>query len=203
MIKVTENSIIIDRAALFAWVTGEVNRVPAGTDSVGPTIAGGDIPGDDVAVSGSPEPTSEPQTSAADVSKGVDLFEEKNDIGGALQDAPNGSKKIQEMKTWMKDNNFSYRNFCLFLFELKEIAGWPLSKPLIGLTQKKEPSLFQVATRYYSFWKSQQNVVADDYKEFLREQVKALGFTIESACEILDGEVIDPSELPKGTEVAV
>jgi hypothetical protein len=193
MIKVTENSIIINRIALFEWLTGEAQRVAA-VDASGTATAS-------EVGSGSDKPESEPETSA-DVSKGVDLFEEKNDIGGALQDAPNGSKKIQEMKTWMKDNNFSYRNFCLFLFELKEIAGWPLSKPLIGLTQKKEPSLFQVATRYYSFWKSQQSVVADDYKEFLREQVKDLGFTIESACEILDGQVIDPSELPKGTEVS-
>jgi hypothetical protein len=191
MIKVTENSIIIDRVALFEWLTGEAQRVATATTSEEPVDS-----------SGSNKPESEPQTSA-DVSKGVDLFEEKNDIGGALQDAPNGSKKIQEMKTWMKDNNFSYRNFCLYLFELKEIAGWPLSKPLIGLTQKKEPSLFQVATRYYSFWKSQQGVVAADYKEFLKAQVEALGFTIAHACEVLDGQVIDPSELPKGTEVAV
>jgi hypothetical protein len=191
MIKVTEDSIIINRIALFEWLTGEAQRVAAV-----------DAPSPERATSTEGNSRANP-VDAADVSKGVDLFEEKNDIGGALQDAPNGSKKIQEMKTWMKDNNFSYRNFCLFLFELKEIAGWPLSKPLIGLTQKKEPSLFQVATRYYSFWKSQQSVVADDYKEFLKAQVEALGFTVAHACEVLDGEVIDPSELPKGTEVSV
>jgi hypothetical protein len=194
MIKVTENSIIINRVALFEWLTGEAQRVAA-TDASGTQTAS-------ELASGSVDHKNEPETSA-DVSEGVDLFEEKNDIGGALQDAPNGSKKIQEMKSWMKDNNFSYRNFCLYLFELKQIAGWPLSKPLIGLTQKKEPSLFQVATRYYSFWKSQQLVVANEYKEFLLGQVEAMGFTIETACEILDGEVIDPSELPKGTEVSV
>lgn len=191
--NIFEDKIVIElsREEFFSWVTGEAQRVAGAATTEEPVDA-----------SGSDKPESEPETSA-DVSKGVDLFEEKNDIGGALQDAPNGSKKIQEMKAWMKDNKFSYRNFCLYLHELKEIAGWPLSKPLIGLTQKGEPSLFTVATRYYSFWKSQQAVVAKEYKEFLRGQVEAMGFTIETAAEILDGEVIDPSELPKGTEVSV
>jgi hypothetical protein len=150
--------------------------------------------------SGSVEPKSEPETSV-DVGRGVDLFEEKNGIGGALQDADGGSKKLQEMKKWMTENKFSYRNFCLYLYKLTEIASWPLSKPLIGLTQKKEPSLFQVATRYYSYWKSQKGAVATDYREFLAKQVKEMGFTIQTAADILDGEVIDPSELPNGTEV--
>jgi hypothetical protein len=194
MIKVTEDSIIIDRKALFDWVTGEDQRVAA-IDSSGTQTANEVVRGD-------PDPESEPETSA-DVSKGIDLFEEKNDIGGALQDAEHGSKKMQEMKKWMTDNKFSYRNFCLYLHELKEIAGWKLSKPLIGTTQKGEPSLFKVATRYYSYWKSQQVDVAQDYRQFLRKQVEKIGFTIESAAEILDGEVIDPSELPKGTEVSV
>jgi hypothetical protein len=195
MIKVTEKSIIIDREALFEWVTGETQRVKE-ADSSGTETAS------EVTGIFSPEPKSEPETSV-DVGQGVDLFEEKNDIGGVLQDAENGSKKMQEMKKWMTDNKFSYRNFCLYLHELKEIAGWKLSKPLIGTTQKGEPSLFKVATRYYSFWKSQQGEVAKDYKQFLYGQVEEMGFTIEQAAEILDGEVIDPSELPKGTEVSV
>jgi hypothetical protein len=191
MIKVTEKSIIIDREALFEWVTGEHQRK---TDHESLSQLG--EPG------GSPEPKSEPETSV-DVGQGVDLFEEKNGIGGSLQDAEGGSKKLQEMKKWMTENKFSYRNFCLYLYELEEIAGWKLSKPLIGLTQKKEPSLFQVATRYYSYWKSVKDGVAQDYKQFLRKQVEDMGFTIEQAAEILDGEIIDPSELPKGTEVSV
>jgi hypothetical protein len=186
MIKVTENSIIIDRKALFDWVTGEVSRSPE-------PVSEPEVP---------PAPTNEPETSV-DVGKGVDLFETKNGIGGVLQDADGGSKKLQEMKKWMSDNKFSYRNFCLYLSKITEIAGWNLSKPLIGTTQKGEPSLFQVATRYYSYWKSQQPAVAKEYKSFLRDQVQELGFTIEQAAEVLDGEIIDPAELPKGTEVSV
>jgi hypothetical protein len=193
MIKVTETSIIIDREALFEWVTGEHQRRDAQIQDQSITPEGD---------SGSEKEKSEPETST-DVGKGVDLFEEKNGIGGVLQDAQKGSDKIQEMRKWIKDNKFSYANFCLYLHELKEIAGWPLKKPLIGKTQKGDPSLFQVATRYYSFWKSQQEQVAKDYKVFLRGQVEAMGFTIEQAAETLDGEVIDPSELPKGTEVSV
>jgi hypothetical protein len=198
VIRLEEDMAVIEisRKSLFDWLTGEAQRRDTQVQDEPMKLFS--VPDD----SGSDKPKSEPQTSV-DVGKGVDLFETKNGIGGALQDANGGSAKIQEMKKWMKDNKFSYRNFCLYLIELKEIAGWPLSKPLIGLTQKGEPTLFQVATRYYSFWKSQQAAVAMDYKQFLRGQVEAMGFTIEQAAEVLDGEVIDPSELPDGTEVSV
>jgi hypothetical protein len=202
MIKVTETSIIIDRKALFDWVTGEDLRVK---ESEITPVEGLELPSGSVEHKSEPQSveqsTNEPETSV-DVGKGVDLFEEKNDIGGALQDAEHGSKKMQEMKKWMTDNKFSYRNFCLYLYKLEEIAGWRLKKPLIGTTQKGEPSLFKVATRYYSFWKSQQGEVAKDYQRFLLTQVEKIGYTIEQAAEILDGEIIDPSELPKGTEVS-
>jgi hypothetical protein len=202
MIQVTVDdggiTIHIDRQMLFEWVTGEKQRVKEADSSGTETASELKVVEQMPQVVAPREPVD-----AGDVSKGVDLFEEKNDIGGVLQDAEHGSKKMQEMKKWMTDNKFSYRNFCLYLHELKEIAGWKLSKPLIGTTQKGEPSLFKVATRYYSFWKSQQGEVAKDYQRFLLTQVEELGFTIEAAAEILDGEVIDPSELPKGTEVSV
>jgi hypothetical protein len=205
MIKVTETSIIIDRKALFDWVTGEDQRVKeadaSGTETASDLKDTGSLTDASEPQSSSVEHKSEPETSV-DVGKGVDLFEDKHGIGGALQDAEGGSKKMQEMKKWMTDNKFSYRNFCLYLYKLEMIGGWKLKKPLIGTTQKGEPSLFKVATRYYSFWKSQQGEVAQDYKQFLRGQVEGIGFTIEQAAEILDGEVIDPSELPKGTEVS-
>ena len=191
MIKVTEDSIIIDRKALFAWVTGEDHRVK-----------NEDIPEPD------PAPPTQSSDEAAqgglDPVQGVDLFEEKQGIGGFLQDANGGKDKLAEMRSWFKANKFNYKNFCKYLLDLKEIAGWKLSKPLIGTTQKGEPSLLYVATRYYSFWKSQQNLVAKEYKDYVLAQLNNLGYTVASALEIFEGsEEIDPASLPKGTEVDV
>jgi hypothetical protein len=183
MIKVTEDVIIISRSALFDWITGEVNRVKESE---------GEVSVDD---SSSDTSKSEPQS--------VDLFESKDGIGGTLQDAPDGRKKIDEVMKWLKDNKFSYANFCTYLASLTEVGGWPMAKPIIGNKSDGKPSLFYLAYRYYSFWKSQSDSISKEYKKFLYNQVRDMGYTVEAAAKILEGEVIDPSELPKGTEVSV
>lgn len=130
--------------------------------------------------------------------EGVDLFEVgPNGIGGKLQDAENGKDKIKELRDWLKKNRFNYRNFCLFLYNMKELAGWPLSTPLIGVTAKKEPTIFQVATRFHSYWLSAKDEIAKQYKTFLRDQLEDLGVTIRLVEEVLDGEEIDPKDLPQ------
>lgn len=183
--------IVVNRKAFFEWLTGEAQRQ---------RVAGDDTTQERVEGSGSNKPESEPE---GELNSGVDLFEEKNGIGGELQHADGGRKKIKEIQDWLKKQKFSHKNFCLYLREQTEIAGWNLKAPLIGMTAKNEPSLFKLATRYFSFWKSQQELISKEYKQFLFAQVRDLGYTIEKAAEILEGEVIDPSELPRGTEVAV
>jgi hypothetical protein len=170
---------------------------PAGTDSTGPTIAGGDIDGDDM---------SGAHVADRDIGEepdSINLFDEgPNGIGGTLQDDPKAKDKMKAMKDWLKKEKFNYKNFCIYLHQLKEVAGFKLSSPLIGLTQKKEPSMFQLATRYYSYWLSAKNEIRNDYKEFLIAQLADLGVKIELVKEVLDGEEIDPKNLPKGVEVA-
>jgi hypothetical protein len=104
---------------------------------------------------------------------------------------------MKAMKDWLKAEKFNYKNFCIYLYQLKEVAGFKLSTPLIGLTQKKEPSMFQLATRYYSYWLSSKDYVAKDYKDFLVQQLADMGITIQMVKDEFDGEEIDPKNLPK------
>jgi len=142
-------------------------------------------------------------TKAAPVD-GIDLFEFKevggNKIGGALEDLK-GRNEITEMMNWLKDNKFNYRNFCRYLFSIDSLAGHPLSCPLIGTTQKGDPSLYKLATRYYHWWKSNKAVVAKAYNEFLTEQLAAMDVAIETVKEVMGGEEIDPDNLPKGIKL--
>ncbi len=136
---------------------------------------------------------------------GINLFDEgPTGQKGTLQDAPKGKDKLKAMRDWMKEESFNYRNFCEFLLSLKEVAGFKLSTPVIGVTkQKKEPTLLQVAFRYYSYWLSAKDDIAKQYKDFLIGQLKDIGVTIKMVEEKLDGEEIDPRNLPKGIEVSV
>jgi hypothetical protein len=132
----------------------------------------------------------------------IDLFGEgPNGIGGTLQDDPKAKDKMKAMKDWLKAEKFNYKNFCIYLYQLTAVAGFKLSVPLIGLTQKKEPSMFQLATRYYSYWLSAKDEIRDDYRTFLIAQLADLGVTIEMVKKEFDGEEIDPKNLPKGIEV--
>lgn len=137
--------------------------------------------------------------------EGINLFDEgPTGQKGALQDAPNGKDKIKELRDWIKDRNFNYRNFCQFLFDMKEVAGFQLSTPLIGVTkQKKEPTLLQVAYRFYSYWLSAKEEIARQYKGYLLDQLEDMGITIQMVEKELDGKEIDPKNLPKGIEVSV
>lgn len=191
MIRVTETEIIVDRKKLFDWLTGEAQRMDAAEQERSIEPSGSD--------KSKSEPENDTSTSSVDA---VDLFEKKGDIGGTLQDAPDGRKKIDEIRAWLKKNKFSYGNFCKYLAQLKEVGGWPVAKPVIGNKADGEPSIFYLAYRYYSFWKSQSDSIAKEYKRFLYNQVRELGYTVEAAAEILEGEVIDPAELPRGTEVS-
>jgi hypothetical protein len=134
----------------------------------------------------------------------INLFDEgPNGIGGTLQDDPKAKDKMKAMKDWLKAEKFNYKNFCVYLYQLTEVAGFKLFTPLIGLTQKKEPSMFQLATRFYSYWLSSKDYVAGDYKTFLVAQLADMGITIEMVKKEFDGEEIDPKNLPKGIEVGV
>jgi hypothetical protein len=61
--------------------------------------------------------------------------------------------------------------------------------------------MFQLATRYYSYWLSAKDEIRDDYRTFLIAQLADLGVTIEMVKKEFDGEEIDPKNLPKGIEV--
>ena len=209
MIKVTEDSIIIDREELRNWLNKE-----------------GDVPWDDAGDQGEPMVQKEhgyrtrdgekkpfpnpakgdPAMQDEDIGEKpetVNLFDVgPNGIGGVLQDAPHGADKIKDMRDWMKKEKFNYRNFCLFLQGITELGGWPLSEPLIGTTAKGEPSLFQVAARFHSYWLTSKDEIAKKYKKFLRNQLEDMGVKIQLVNDMLDGEEIDPRKLPKGIEVA-
>jgi hypothetical protein len=145
-----------------------------------------------------PDPNGE-EADDAPVPGSINLFDEgPNGIGGTLQDDPKAKDKMKAMKDWLKAEKFNYKNFCIYLYQLKEVAGFKLSTPLIGLTQKKEPSMFQLATRFYSYWLSAKDYVAGDYKTFLIAQLADIGVTIQMVKDEFDGEEIDPKNLPKG-----
>ena len=134
----------------------------------------------------------------------INLFDEgPNGVGGTLQDDAKGKVKVKELRDWLKAEKFNYKNFCVYLYQLKEVAGFKLSTPLIGLTTKKEPTIFQLATRFHSYWMSSKEYVAGDYKTFLLAQLADMGITIQMVKDEFDGEEIDPKNLPKGIEVSV
>lgn len=128
----------------------------------------------------------------------VDLFEEgPTGQKGTLEEASGGKDMIKEVRDWLKKNKFNYRNFCLFLHQLDEVAGFKLSQPPIGVTPaKKEPTLLKLALRYYSYWKSAKDQIAKEYKRFLIKQLEEIGVKIELVKDIFDGEEIDPKNLP-------
>jgi hypothetical protein len=209
MIKITENKIIIDREKLRDWLLqGPEEPVPweeGNEEREKSEKEPGYVTGD-----GEKKPFPNPAPGDEEVEEevteddveGVDLFEPgPNGIGGKLQDADRGSEKIKEMRDWLKDNKFNYRNFCLFLSKIKNVAGWDLKTPVIGKTTKGDPSIFQLATRYYTYWKSASNDVAKEYKKFLREQLLDLGVKIKLVEDMMEGEEVDPANLPKGIEV--
>jgi len=49
---------------------------------------------------------------------------------------------------------------------------------------------------------SAKEEIRNDYRTFLIAQLEDLGIKIELVKEVLDGEEIDPKNLPKGLEVA-
>jgi len=154
-----------------------------------------------------PNPVSkeDPEEDNSMTPDGIDLFEEgPTGQKGTLQDAPKGKEKIKELRDWIKAEKFNYTNFCKFLYDLDEIAGFKLRTPLIGVTKtKKEPTLLQVAFRFYSYWLAAKEDVAKQYKRYLVLQLEDMGIKIELVKEALDGEEIDPKNLPKGIEVSV
>jgi hypothetical protein len=109
---------------------------------------------------------------------GVDLFEKREGVGGELQESPKGLDKIKEFKTWLDKNKFSEAEFLRYLLTLKDVAGWPLSKPVVGVTDNDKPTLFKLALRYFTYWKSQQDTIAKEYKAYVYKFAK----------EILEGE---------------
>jgi len=131
---------------------------------------------------------------------GIDLFDPvtKGDVtvGGSLQDEkPDGRKKIDEIRAWLRKNKFNYKNFCRYLYSLTELAGHSLSAPLIGQTAQGDPTLFKVAARYYTYWKGSQAVVEKEYKQFVLDQLEKLGYTVEMVKEEFDGVEVDPETL--------
>jgi hypothetical protein len=147
-----------------------------------------------------PDPNGEEVPGSID---GISLFDEgPTGQSGTLQDAPKGKDKLKQMRDWMTEEKFNYRNFCLFLLGLKEVGGFKLGMPVIGVTKaKKEPTLLQLAFRYYSYWLSAKESIAIEYKQFLIDQLAEMGVTIKMVEDMLDGEEIDPKSLPKGIKV--
>jgi len=224
VIKDEEIAIYIDRKQFIGWL----RDVPGAFDGESPIPWDGDST-DDKQTGGSSTDASEPEGYKAgdgetkefpnpvnadannDTSKnlptsiGISLFDEgPTGQSGSLQDAPQGKDKLKQMRDWMKDEKFNYKNFCLFLLDLKGVAGFKLSTPVIGVTKaKKEPTLLQLAFRYYSYWLSAKESIAIEYKQFLVDQLADMGITIKMVEDVLDGEEIDPKNLPKGIEVSV
>lgn len=224
VIKENEIAIYIDKVAMRHWLgVTSMNDVPWEAPTDEEKATSGD-PTNDKEDSGSTTDASEPEgykdaegekkdfpnpvetgyTSEEPVD-GINLFDEgPTGQKGTLQDAPKGKDKLKAMRDWMKEEKFNYRNFCEFLLGLKEVAGFQLSTPVIGVTkQKKEPTLLQVAFRYYTFWLGAKDDISKQYKDFLVGQLKDIGVTIQMVEKELDGEEIDPRNLPKGVEVSV
>jgi hypothetical protein len=227
VVKDEEIAIYIDRKRLLGWL----RDVPGALDGESPVPWEGDST-DDKQDSGSstdaserqgyktgdgtkkdfPNPVDVPEQESDDNQEtdnmtpdGIDLFEEgPTGQKGTLQDAPDGKKKLKELRDWMKEQKFNYQNFCKFLHDMDEVAGFKLRTPLIGVTKtKKEPTLLQVAFRFYSYWLSAKDEIASQYKRYLILQLEDMGIKIELVKDALDGEEIDPKNLPKGIEVSV
>jgi hypothetical protein len=152
-----------------------------------------------------PDPNGEEADDApVPVPGSINLFEEgPTGMGGTLQDDAKGKEKMKALKDWLKAEKFNYKNFCIYLYQIKEVAGFKLSTPLIGLTQKKEPSMFQLAARFHSYWMASKDDIAKDYKTFLIAQLADMGITIQMVKDEFDGKEIDPKNLPKGIKVSV
>ena len=144
-------------------------------------------------------PEEEPDGDPVDKPETVDLFGEgPTGQSGTLEEASGGKEMVKEFRDWLKKEKFNYRNFCLFLHQLDEVAGFKLSCPPIGVTPaKKEPTLLKLALRYYSYWKSAKDQIAKEYKRFLINQLEEIGVKIELVKDIFDGEEIDPKNLPE------
>jgi hypothetical protein len=213
VVKEKEIAIYIDRERFAKWLQRE-GDVPWDGD---PNSPGGENDKEsekshgyrtvDGAEKPFPNPVNKGDTVAQvdnDTTDGINLFDEgPTGQKGTLQDAPQGGKKVREMRDWIKTQKFNYKNFCGFLYDMKYVAGFKLSTPLIGVTQqKKEPTLLQVAYRFYSYWLSAKDDIADQYKKYLVRQLEDMGIKIEMVKEALDGEEIDPENLPKGIEVS-
>lgn len=214
VVKDEEIAIYIDREAFRRWLGVTEDAVPwekadDPKDSEGYKTADGTkkefpnpAPDRDIDQEGGYETAS--GHPIPDEDDGINLFDEGPlGIGGSLQEDRKGSEKIKELRAWLKKNKFNYKNFCRYLDSLDEVGGFKLSQPPIGLTQKGEPTLFQLATRYHSYWKGSKDIVAKDYKRFLLLQLEDMGITVQMVEEQLDGEEIDPKNLPKGIEVSV
>lgn len=208
-VKITNGGIqiSIDREKLRDWLNGE-GDVPWDGD---PNSPGGEKDHGYRTADGEKKPFPNPAKGDEHVQDedigekpdSVNLFDVgPNGVGGTLQDAPKGADKIKDMRDWLKKQKFNYRNFCLFLHGIDELGGWPLSVPLIGTTAKGEPSLFQVAARFHSYWMTSKDEIAKSYKVFLRSQLEDMGVKIELINDMFDGTEIDPKKLPKGIEVA-
>jgi len=218
VIKDEEIAIYIDRKMFLGWL----RDVPGALDGESPIPWDGDST-DDKKDSGSSTAASEPEGFKTGdgttkefpnpVEKGdpngeevdpdaINLFDEgPNGIGGTLQEDSKAKEKMKAMKDWLKAEKFNYKNFCIYLYQLKEVAGFKLSTPLIGLTQKGDPSMFQLATRFHSYWLSAKEYIAEDYKAFLIAQLADMGITIQMVKDEFDGEEIDPKNLPKALAV--
>lgn len=194
MIKVTEKAIIIDRKALAEWLKDEVPweaGEPGYKTSDGKTK---EFPTDH---GSSPEPVSEPQTDATSTGEplspdGLDIFASDGDKkGGVLT-----NKQAKELSKWLKDNKFSTVNFARYLHSLTNLAGHPLTSPPINCKADGTPSIFQVASRWFTYWKASHQMIAKDYKAFVLTQLGELGYTVELALETFEGSVeVDPVTL--------
>lgn len=190
LINDDEINISIKREDLVAWLKG--GKPTAGKND---EPQKDNAPKDEVGQDADDGPA--PESSGAE---GLDLFESVTKhgvtIGGELQnEKPNGRAKIDEIRAWLKENKFNYKNFCRYLASLDELSGHKLSRPLIGSTGKGDPTLFKVAARYYTYWKGQKFFIAEDYKKFVLRQLEDLGYTVAMVKKEFDGVEVDPTTL--------
>ncbi len=192
-IDFTDHHLIIkvEREALFNWITGEAKRLgyKTGDGSLK------DFPND--AGTGSEETGSEPEPGSESTGEpqfspdGADMFEERGGKGGKIT-----NPQAKELTVWLKENKFSVLNFSVFLKTRTELAGHKLSGPPIKSKADGTPSIFQVAQRWFYYWKSAHEEIAKDYKSFVLAQLAAKGYAVEMALEVFEGsEEVDPNTL--------
>lgn len=201
-IKARENELVITlkKEAIKHWLGINVCDYLVDEDGLVPK------PGQFAKESGDTEPDQKAPVPEDSDEKGdrIDIFARgPHGIGGFLKDAEKGRKKIEEIRSWIKDNKFNYDNFCLYLSSRDNVGGFKLLYPPIGTKADGAPSIFYLAIRYYTYWLSDKDFVARDYKRFLLKQLGELGVKVELAKDILEGENIDPRNLPKGIGVSV